>query len=116
MPRDHRDWIVWQKSMDLVIDVYQITKSFPQSELHGLGSQMQRCAISIPSNIAEGYRRMSKTDSLRFYRISFGSASELETQIEIASRLGYSSPEELKKAQNLLTEVLKLISSMIFKK
>lgn len=116
MAKDHKDWVVWQKSMDLVECVYRITKHFPPSEGYGLTSQMQRCAVSIPSNIAEGYRRMSADDSLRFYKISFGSASELETQLEIARRLGYSSEENLKETSELLLEVLKLLSSMIFKK
>ncbi len=114
--KDHKDWIVWQKSMDLVSEVYKLTKTFPQSEVHGLSSQMQRCAVSIPSNIAEGYRRMSKKDSEHFYKFSFGSAGELETQIEISKRLGYLSSNDAEKASGLLLEVTKLLSSMLFKK
>ena len=83
----YRDLIVWQKSMDLVVEIYKLTKNFPKSEIYGLTSQMKRCAVSIPSNIAEGRRRGSRKDYRHFLIIAYGSGAELETQIEIVKRL-----------------------------
>lgn len=105
----YKDLIVWQKSMDLVVLIYQLTKDFPPSEIYGLTSQMRRCAVSIPSNIAEGSKRKTKNDFLQFIAISFGSGAELETQIEITRRLKYGNEETLIKIENLLTEVLKML-------
>ena len=85
----HYDLKVWQLAMDLVVDVYAITKQFPDTEKFALASQMQRAAVSVPSNIAEGAGRESSADFLRFLTIARGSLSELETQLLIAQRLGY---------------------------
>jgi four helix bundle protein len=85
----YRDLIVWQKSMRLVTEVYSITKDFPSSELYALTNQIQRSAVSIPSNIAEGYGRNSTGDYKRFLQIAVGSLFELQTQIEIAFNLHY---------------------------
>ena len=87
--KSHRDLRVWQASMDFVVDIYSLTRSFPNEERFGLVSQMRRCAVSIPSKIAEGYSRRSRRDYLRFLRIAHGSAAELDTQLDIANRLGY---------------------------
>lgn len=92
MPIRHfRQLIVWQKSMDLVEDVYKLTASLPTEEKFGLCSQMRRCAVSIPSNIAEGYNRSHLGDYLRFLSIAKGSAGELQTQLEISARLGFTT-------------------------
>jgi len=112
--KDYRQWIVWQKSMLLVEEVYKSTWKFPAHEIYGLSSQIQRSAVSIPSNIAEGYARISKRDQSHFYRISFASARELETQLEIAKRLGYISEAEFTEKEALLIEVIKMLSSMVF--
>ena len=85
----HKDLDVWKKSMDLVEGVYRLTKSFPDSEKYGLTNQMRRCAVSIPSNIAEGAGRNSKKEFKQFLYISLGSISELETQLIISSKLNY---------------------------
>lgn len=82
-----RDLIVWQKSVELAKQVYILTQQFPPGERFGLASQMQRAAVSIPSNIAEGKLRGSPKEFTYFLRIAFGSGGELETQIEIAKRL-----------------------------
>ena len=87
--RGHRDLIVWQKAMTLVRDVYRATRTFPQSELYGLVSQLRRAAVSIPSNLAEGHARNSKNEFRQFVGHARGSLSEVETQIEIAGNLGY---------------------------
>jgi four helix bundle protein len=112
--KDYKDWIVWQKAMELVEHTYKATHGFPHQEIYGLTSQMQRAVISIPSNIAEGYGRVMKKDKTHFYRISFASSRELETQIEISKRLGYLSDKEATSLQSLLLEVIKMLSKMVF--
>jgi len=75
--KSYKDLVVWQKSMNLVVDIYKITENFPREEVFGLTSQMRRCAISIPSNIAEGRGRGTRKDFAQFLRIALGSADEL---------------------------------------
>ena len=87
--KSYRELIIWQKSIQLVANVYKPTRSFPKEELFGLTSQMIRCAISIPSNIAEGFGRNSQGDFKRFLNIALGSTYELQTQIEISFNLEY---------------------------
>jgi four helix bundle protein len=91
--RNYRDLIVWQKSMNLVTEIYAITKAFPKEELFGLTSQIRRAAISIPSNIAEGYGRNSTGDYKRFLQITVGSLYEMQTQLEIGYNLAFISKE-----------------------
>ena len=98
--------------MDLVKQVYVLTKKFPKEEIYSLTSQMRRSVISIPSNIAEGSRR-KENDRNNFLRISFGSASELETQIEVSKRLDYITNEEYLDANNLLVEIFKMLNKMV---
>ncbi len=109
---DYKELIVWQKAMDLVELTYTATKKFPKEEIYGLTSQIRRCVISIPSNIAEGSRRKT-AERQHFLRIAFGSASEFETQIEIAKRLNYIDSDEYIKIVELLIEVLKMLNKMI---
>lgn len=85
----HKDLEAYKIALEFVVDIYQITKTFPEYEQFGLSSQMRRCAISIPSNIAEGCARQSDKESYRFINIAIGSVAELETQLIIAQRLGY---------------------------
>lgn len=89
MVQGHKGLVVWQKAMDLVIAVYKITASFPKSEVYGLASQMQRAAVSVPSNIAEGHGLKQTLAYARHLALANGSLTELETQLEIANRLGY---------------------------
>ncbi len=84
-----RNLIIWQKSMELVTNIYSETKSFPKEELYGLTSQIRRASVSIPSNIAEGYGREGRNDYLRFLNIAVSSLFELQTQLEIAKNLSY---------------------------
>ncbi|MFP5436307.1 MAG: four helix bundle protein [Bacteroidia bacterium] len=79
-----RTLLIWQKAMVVVTQIYNVTKSFPKEEVFGLTSQIRRCAVSIPSNIAEGYGRQSNPEFIRFVNIASGSLYELQTQIEIA--------------------------------
>jgi four helix bundle protein len=103
--------IVWQKSIQLAKEIYKATESFPKSEMYGLTSQMRRCSVSIPSNIAEGKKRGTKKDFAQFLRIADGSAAELETQITIAEaiypKISFSS------ATALLQEVQKMLITII---
>ena len=109
----YKDLIVWQKSMDLVVEIYKLTEYFPKSEIYGLTSQMRRCTISIPSNIAEGRRRGSKKDYRHFLIIAYGSGAELETQLEITKRLPFSKNIDFVKADGLLNEVMRMLNKML---
>jgi len=111
--KTYKNLIVWQKSMDLVIDIYRLTEQFPKTEIYGLISQIRRCAISIPSNIAEGSKRGTRKDYRQFLLIAYGSGAELETQIEIAKRLQFGKDLNFKKIDNLLNEVMKILNKII---
>lgn len=111
----YKDLIVWQKSMDLVVLVYKATDSFPKSELYGLVSQMRRAAVSVPSNISEGKMRGTRKDFCHFLVNAFGSGAELETQLEISKRLNFINTDDLEKICNLLSEVMRMLNSLIGK-
>ncbi|MGC4038192.1 MAG: four helix bundle protein [Chitinophagaceae bacterium] len=113
--KTYRDLIVWQKAMQLVTDIYKSTKSFPSDELYGLTSQLRRCAVSIPSNIAEGYGRNSTGDYKRFLQIAAGSVFELQTQVEIALNLSYINKENFDILFNLAKEVELMLLALIRK-
>jgi four helix bundle protein len=107
-----RDLLVWQKAMVLVTNVYSLAKRFPKDELFGLTSQMRRSAVSVPSNIAEGYGRRSTQDYVRFLQISLGSLYELQTQLEIAGNLGYVSHDETKDILSTAREIERMLTSL----
>lgn len=86
---NHKDLEVWKLAMEFITDIYSITKKFPKEEFYGLTNQIRRCAISIPSNIAEGSARQSDKELIQFLYIALGSVSELETQLIIARNLNY---------------------------
>lgn len=113
--KSYRDLIVWQKSMDLVVIIYNLTNKLPCSELYGLVMQMRRSAVSIPSNISEGKCRGTKKDFRHFLFNAYGSGAELETQIEISKKLAYGKKIDFKNADCLLDEVMRMLNSMIFK-
>ena len=85
----HKDLDIWKLGIQLVKEIYMLTERFPSSEKFGLSSQLQRCSVSIPSNIAEGAARQGKKEYIQFLYIALGSLSELETQIIIAKEIGY---------------------------
>jgi four helix bundle protein len=91
MSKPHKKLLAWQKSMDLVEDIYDLTRRFPREEIYGLTSQLRRAAISVPSNIAEGAAGRSPVQFRNFLGIAIGSLNELATQLEIALRIGYLS-------------------------
>ncbi|MBI5456225.1 four helix bundle protein [Candidatus Kaiserbacteria bacterium] len=111
----HKDLIVWQKSMDLTLLIYKLTEKFPQREVYALSSQMRRAAISIASNIAEGRNRGTRRDFSHFLRMAYGSASELETQLLICKQLSFCTEETFILANDLLTEISKMLRAMIKK-
>jgi four helix bundle protein len=100
--KSYRDLNIWKRSIKVVEEVYKISKIFPKEEIYGLTSQLRRSAVSIPSNIAEGFSKFYNREYRQFLFISLGSCSELSTQIIIALRLGYI---ENKKADQLLKEI-----------
>lgn len=89
----YRDLVVWQKAMDLVVEIYRLSQDFPATEKFALASQIQRAAVSIPSNIAEGHARKSTGAFLNHLSIAAGSLAELETQIMLAERLGFCNED-----------------------
>lgn len=111
--RNHKDLIVWQKSMALVRRLYEVTRAFPQEELFGLTSQMRRAAVSIPSNIAEGYGRIYDKERINFLSIALGSVSELETQLIISNDLGFMDEADGAWLASLNNEVILMLSSLI---
>ncbi len=110
-----RDLVVWQKAVELAKQVYILTHQFPPEERFGLVSQMQRAAVSIPSNIAEGKLRGSSKEFTHFLRIAFGSGGELETQIEIAKRLPKTMMLDFMPVETLLNEIMRMLNAMISK-
>ena len=110
--RNYKDLIVWQKSMELVVVVYEATKVFPKEELYGLTSQIRRAAVSIPSNIAEGQGRESKKEFFQFLSIAYGSLREVETQILIAERLSYINKSICTTMIEKCNEIGKLINGL----
>ena len=109
----YRDLDVWQKAMDLVTACYEAAGRFPRKEEFGLGSQIRRAAVSIPSNIAEGHGRSSTGEYLHHLAIAHGSLMELETQLEIAHRLGYLTPTELREKLELAGELGRMMHGLI---
>ncbi|MFA6542717.1 MAG: four helix bundle protein [Bacteroidota bacterium] len=113
MEKSHKKLKVWQEAIDLVTSVYNVTEKFPDSEKFGLTIQMRRAAVSIPSNIAEGAARQGMKDALQFFVISRGSLSELDTQLEIISRLHIVDDGEIDKIQKHIDTVDALLSGLI---
>jgi four helix bundle protein len=115
MARPHENLHAWREAISLVKLTYLVTRSFPKEEVYGLSAQMRRAAISVPSNVAEGAARSSKKEFAQFISISKGSLSELETQVIIASELGYLPPRHeifghLERVGKLLTGLHKNVS------
>jgi four helix bundle protein len=114
--KSYKDLLIWQKGIELTEKVYQLVKSFPNQELYALTSQIKRCTISIPSNIAEGYGRKSTKNYIQFLRISRCSLFELETQLIIANKLNYITDKEIADTIfNLIEEEGKMLNSFIKK-
>ena len=108
----YKDLLVWQKGIDLVKRIYQTTQSFPAEEKFGLVSQMRRAAVSIPSNIAEGQARHTTREFIQFISYAEGSVAELETQLIIASEMGYCNRAAIDDTFYLLSELRRMLNSL----
>ena len=111
--KSHRDLIVWQKSMDLVVLVYKATEGFPRHELYGLTSQIRRAASSVPANIAEGQGRRSKTEFRQSLGNARGSLLELDTHLELTLRLNYLTPTQYGRINEQLVEVSRILNGLM---
>lgn len=113
MSYSYKDLIAWQKAMDLAEAIYQLTRDFPREEIYGLTSQLRRCAVSVPSNIAEGQGRTTPGEFKQFLGHARGSLLELETQLQLAKRLGYCSADREKALLMLSTEVGRVLNGLM---
>jgi four helix bundle protein len=111
--KNYRDLEVWQKAMDLVVECYQITKTFPKHEIYGLVSQMQRAVISVPVNIAEGRGRQHSKEFINYLFIANGSLAEVETYAEIAARLHYITKGQSEKILDKASEIGRMLNGLI---
>jgi four helix bundle protein len=112
--RTYKELLIWQRGMQIVEAVYSMTSDFPKSEVYGLTSQIRRSAVSVPSNVAEGYGRKSNGSFVQFLRISMGSLYELETQLLLSERIGYISDKELLgKLLVMIDDESKMINTFI---
>ena len=113
MLKNYKELKVWEKAYKLCLDIYTVTKRFPKEEIYGLTSQIRRSAVSIPSNIAEGYGRKTTSEYVRFLYIAYGSVCELETQTMISGDLDYMKKEKLQEVREELGDVERMLKAMI---
>ncbi len=113
--KDYRELIVWQRSMDLVEEVYKLVKHLPKEEIYGLSDQMRRAVVSIPSNIAEGNGRSAQKEYIHFLNIARGSKHEVETQLLICIRLHYLKENEVQQEMTLCAEIGRMLNTLISK-
>ena len=111
--RSYRDLLIWQRGIELAKAVYEITRTFPSYERYGLSNQLQRAAVSIPSNIAEGQARQHRREFRRYLRIALGSLAEVDTQLFLAQELGYFSEGRGNEIQMMIVELRKMIFGLI---
>ncbi|WP_419805849.1 four helix bundle protein [Terriglobus sp.] len=112
MPRAFRELDVWHVAMELATEIYKVSEAFPKHELYGLTSQIRRCAVSVPSNIAEGSQRATSRDYANFITIAKGSTAELETQLILALRLGYLNESTFQHVEGLSFRVARMLSKL----
>jgi four helix bundle protein len=110
--RGYRDLVAWKQAMALVIEIYRVTCAFPKDELYGLTSQLRRAAVSVPSNIAEGYSRSSRNELHQFIGHARGSLGEVETQVEIARNLGYLSSPAASELLDRIAELGRVLTGL----
>ena len=115
MAKSYKELIVWKKAMKVAKETYYLTRKLPKEELYALTNQMRRCAISIPSNIAEGNARSTRKDYANFLRIAAGSKAELETQLLLAVEIGYLKSSDIEGLSKMLEEIGKMLNAMIKK-
>jgi four helix bundle protein len=110
--RGYRDLVAWQKSMQLVKDIYRVTRGFPKDEIYALTSQLRRAAISVPSNLAEGHGRFSRKEFRQFIGHARGSLLEVETQLEIARDLGYLDSRAASDLMAEASEIARILNGL----
>ncbi len=115
MVESYRDLKVWQRAIQMTLAIYRVTTGFPKEEVFGLTSQIRRAGVSVASNIAEGYGRGSKGEYKQFLAMARGSNLEVQTQLFIATELGYGNPTLVKEADTLSNEVSKMLNSLLAK-
>jgi four helix bundle protein len=115
MVESYRDLKVWQRAIEMTLAIYRVTTGFPKEELFGLTSQIRRAGVSVASNIAEGYGRGSKGEYRQFLATARGSNLEVQTQLFLATELGYGNPAQLKTTDDLSNEVSKMLNSLLAK-
>jgi len=113
MLKNYKELKVWQKAYQLCLEIYKITRGFPSDEKYGLTSQMRRAAVSVPSNIAEGYGRKTTPEYIRSLHFAYGSNCELETQISLSGDLGYMKTQEKERLQGNIGEVERMLKALI---
>jgi four helix bundle protein len=113
MHSSHRNSVAWQKGMALAAVIYRVTQRFPVDERFGLTNQLRRAAVSVPSNIAEGKGRLSTGELIQFLGIARGSTLEVQTQLELASMLGFGDPAGIREAQGLVGEEVKILNATL---
>jgi four helix bundle protein len=113
MAESYRDLLVWQRAIQMTLAIYRLTTGFPEEDLFGLTSQIRRAGVSVASNIAEGYGRMSQGEYKQFLGMARGSNLEVQTQLFIARELGYGNTQGVQDAEGLSIEVGKMLTSMI---
>lgn len=115
MANSYRDLIVWQRTVEMTLALYRLTEEFPKQEMFGLTSQLRRAGVSVASNIAEGWGRQSEGEYKHFLGMARGSNMEIQTQLLIASKLGFGDPEKLTLAEQLSHETGKMLVSLMKK-
>ncbi len=108
-----RELIVWQRAMEACVALYRLTRSFPRDEIYGLTSQLRRAGVSVPSNIAEGYGRLSREQYRHFLGIAQASNFELQTQLILAHELDFAASDQIAAAESLSTQVGKMLTAML---
>ena len=113
MPESFKKLIAWQRALQLTVEVYRLTSSFPESERFGLTNQLRRAAVSVGSNIAEGYGRTSRGEYVQFPGHARGSSYEVETQLAIVRELGFGTTQSIEKTGQLCVEVSRMLAAMV---
>ena len=111
--KSYKDLNVWQKGLEIVEKIYNLTKTFPRYEVYGIASQMQRSAISIPSNIAEGFMRQHNKEYVQFLYVALGSCAELETQLIISQKMNYVKQESFNYLQEIIEHESRMLVNLI---
>lgn len=111
--KDYKELLIWQQGIEIVDKLYSITKIFPGTEIHGLTNQIRRAAVSIPSNIAEGFMRQHTKEFSQFLRIALGSYAEIDTQLTISKRQGYISDALFEELTRMINQEMRMIMGLL---